>query len=224
MLLEMRLLIVFMVAFTADYNLNKWFNASLIIGADYTSDARKQNFEKGSRTRSTGYVSLTQYNSFLTDAILNISGGDAITDKINLNYLVSANAFDRTRSFLNSNGSNFAFQGFVNLANASNVAGGENFIRTTQMGFVGQLEMDWDSTVYLTLAARQDYDSRLGVPNTPFKASDYSFVYPAASVSFLLSELLPQSETLSFAKVRASWAQVGGPPPFAYLTTSGYSN
>ena len=209
-------------SFTADYNLNKWFNASLIIGADYTSDARKQNFEKGSRTRSTGYVSLTQYNSFLTDAILNISGGDAITDKINLSYLVSANAFDRTRSFLNSNGSNFAFQGFVNLANASNVAGGENFIRTTQMGFVGQVEMDWDSTIYLTLAARQDYDSRLGVPNTDFKASDYSFVYPAASVSFLLSELLPQSETLSFAKIRASWAQVGGPPPFAYLTTSGY--
>ena len=209
-------------SFTADYNLSKWFNASLIIGADYTSDARKQNFEKGSRTRSTGYVSLTQYNSFLTDAILNISGGDAITDKINLSYLVSANAFDRTRSFLNSNGSNFAFQGFVNLANASNVAGGENFIRTTQMGFVGQVEMDWDSTIYLTLAARQDYDSRLGVPNTDFKASDYSFVYPAASVSFLLSELLPQSETLSFAKIRASWAQVGGPPPFAYLTTSGY--
>ena len=191
-------------SFTADYNLNKWFNASLIIGADYTSDARKQNFEKGSRTRSTGFVSLTQYNSFLTDAILNISGGDAITDKINLNYLVSANAFDRTRTFLNSNGSNFAFQGFVNLANASNVAGGESFLRTTQMGFVGQVEMDWDSTIYLTLAARQDYDSRLGVPNTPFKASAYSFVYPAASVSFLLSELLPQSETLSFAKVRAS--------------------
>ena len=209
-------------SFTADYNLNKWFNASLIIGADYTSDARKQNFEKGSRTRSTGYVSLTQYNSFLTDAILNISGGDAITDKINLSYLVSANAFDRSRTFLNSNGSNFAFQGFVNLANASNVAGSEEFLNVTQMGFVGQVEMDWDSTIYLTLAARQDYDSRLGVPNTDFKASDYSFVYPAASVSFLLSELLPQSETLSFAKIRASWAQVGGPPPFAYLTTSGY--
>ena len=177
----------------------------------------------GSRTRSTGYVSLTQYNSFLTDAILNISGGDAITDKLNLNYLVSANAFDRTRSALNSNGSNFAFQGFVNLANASNIAGSESFLRTTQMGFVGQIEMDWDSTFYLTLAARQDYDSRLGVPGREFNAGDFSFVYPAASLSILLSELLPQSDALSFAKIRASWAQVGGPPPFAYLTTSGYS-
>ena len=210
-------------SFTADWTHSKWLNASLIIGADFTSDSRKQNFELGSRTRSTGYVSLTQYNSFLTDAILNISGGDAITDKLNLNYLVSANAFDRTRSALNSNGSNFAFQGFVNLANASNIAGSESFLRTTQMGFVGQIEMDWDSTFYLTLAARQDYDSRLGVPGREFNAGDFSFVYPAASLSILLSELLPQSDALSFAKIRASWAQVGGPPPFAYLTTSGYS-
>ena len=37
-----------------------------------------------------------------------------------------------------------------------------------------------------------------------------------------MSELLPQSDVLSFAKIRASWAQVGGPPPFSYLTTSGY--
>jgi hypothetical protein len=210
-------------SFTADWNYSKWLNASLIIGADFTSDSRKQNFEKGSATRSPGYVSLTQYNSFLTDAILNISGGDAITDKLNLNYLVSANAFDRTRSSLNSNGSNFAFLGFINLANASNVAGSESYLRTTQMGFVGQVEMDWDSTFYLTLAARQDYDSRLGVPGREFNAGDFSFVYPAASLSILLSELLPQSDVLSFAKVRASWAQVGGPPPFAYLTTSGYS-
>ena len=210
-------------SFTADWNYSKWLNASLIIGADFTSDSRKQNFEKGSATRSTGYVSLTQYNSFLTDAILNISGGDAITDKLNLNYLVSANAFDRTRSSINSNGSNFAFLGFINLANASNVAGSESFLRTTQMGFVGQVEMDWDSTFYLTLAARQDYDSRLGVPGREFNAGDFSFVYPAASVSILLSELLPKSDILSFAKIRASWAQVGGPPPFAYLTSSGYS-
>ena len=41
-------------------------------------------------------------------------------------------------------------------------------------------------------------------------------------MSVLVSELLPKSDVLSFAKVRASWAQVGGPPPFSYLTTSGY--
>ena len=209
-------------SFAVEYNVNKWLNAVLNVGADFTSDIRKQNFEKGSRTSSQGLSSLSQYTTYQSDAILNISGGDAITDKLNLNYLVSANAFSFQRTGLFTDGSNFAFQGFINLANASNITGSESLLRNTQMGLVAQVEADWDSTFYLTLAARQDYDSRLGVPGTEFKGSDYSFVYPAASLSVLVSELLPQSDVLSFAKVRASWAQVGGPPPFSYLTTSGY--
>ena len=202
--------------------MNNWFNASLIIGADFTSDIRKQNFEKGSRTRSTGAASLTQYTTYLYDAIINITGGDEIAPDLNFNYLLSGNAFAFERTGLNAFGSDFAFQGFVNLANASNISGSESLLEYTQMGLVGQVELDWKSAVYLTLSARQDYDSRLGVPGTEFNSADYSFLYPAASLSFLLSEFLPQSDALSFAKIRASWAQVGGPPPFSYLTTSGY--
>ena len=209
-------------SFKADYNMNNWFNASLIIGADFTSDIRKQNFEKGSRTRSTGAAQHNQFTTYLYDAIINITGGDEIAENLNFNYLLSGNAFSYQRTSLSTFGSDFAFQGFVNLANASNISGGEGLLQNTQMGLVGQVELDYNSTFYLTLSARQDYDSRLGVPGTQFKSADYSFLYPAASLSFLLSELLPQSDVLSFAKIRASWAQVGGPPPFSYLTTSGY--
>ena len=209
-------------SFQATYNVNKWFNVGLNLGSDFTSDIRKQNFEIGSRTSSTGRVNSTSYTTFQTDAYLNITGGDAITDKLNINYLLAANAFSFQRTGLNSTGTNLAFQGFTNLANASNISAEESLLKNTQMGFVAQVEAEWDSTFYLTLAARQDYDSRLGVPGSVYKSSDYSFVYPAASLSVLLSEMLPKSNTLSFAKVRASWAQVGGPPPFSYLTTSGY--
>ena len=209
-------------SFAATYNLNKWFNVALNVGSDFTSDIRKQNFEIGSRTSSTGRVNSTSYTTFQTDAILNITGGDALTDKININYLVAANAFSFKRTALNSTGTNLAFQGFVNLANASNITASESLLENRQMGFVGQIEVEYNDTFYLTLAARQDYDSRLGVPGTQYKSSDYSFVYPAASLSVLLSEMLPKSDILSFAKLRASWAQVGGPPPFSYLTSSGY--
>ena len=209
-------------SFAATYNLNKWFNVALNVGSDFTSDIRKQNFEIGSRTSSTGRVNSTSYTTFQTDAVLNVSGGDALTDKININYLVAANAFSFKRTALDASGTNLAFQGFVNLANASNISASESLLENRQMGFVGQVEVEYDDTFYLTLAARQDYDSRLGVPGTEYKSSDYSFVYPAASLSVLLSEMLPKSNILSFAKLRASWAQVGGPPPFSYLTSSGY--
>ena len=72
-------------SFKSDYNMNNWFNASLIIGADFTSDIRKQNFERGSRTRSTGAASLTQYTTYLYDAIINITGGDEIAPELNFN-------------------------------------------------------------------------------------------------------------------------------------------
>jgi TonB-linked SusC/RagA family outer membrane protein len=212
----------FFGSFQANYNHNKWINVGLNIGADFTSDIRKQNFEIGSRTSSTGRIDKTEYTTFQTDAILNLTGGDDITDKLTLNYLLAFNAFSFQRTALDVTGSNLAFQGFTDLSNAALTTAGEDLLKNTQMGIVGQIEASYDDTYYLTVSARQDYDSRLGVPGTEFNASDYSFVYPAVSASVLVSELLPQNDIVSFAKVRASWAQVGGPPPFSYLTTSAY--
>ena len=176
----------------------------------------------GSRTSSTGRVDKTEFTTFQTDAILNITGGDDITDKLTLNYLLAFNAFSFQRTTLDVTGTNLGFQGFTDLSNAALTTAGEDLLKNTQMGIVGQIEASYDDTYYLTVSARQDYDSRLGVPGTEFKASDYSFVYPAVSASILLSELLPQNDVLSFAKIRDSWAQVGGPPPFSYLTSSAY--
>ena len=43
-------------SFQAVYNHNQWINLNFNIGTDFTSDIRKQNFEVGSRTSSTGRV------------------------------------------------------------------------------------------------------------------------------------------------------------------------
>lgn len=97
-------------------------------------------------------------------------------------------------------------------------------LKNNQLGIVGQIEATWDDTFFLTVSARQDYDSRLGVPGREFKASDYAFFYPAFSASFLFNELIPENNVLSFGKLRASWAQVGSPPPFSYLTSTPFES
>jgi len=51
-------------SFQASYNHNSWINLNFNIGADFTSDIRKQNFEVGSRTSSTGRVDKTEYTTF----------------------------------------------------------------------------------------------------------------------------------------------------------------
>ena len=209
-------------SFQAVYNLNQWLNLNLNIGTDSTSDIRKQNFEVGSRTSSTGRVDKTEYTTFQTDAVLNLTGGGEVADNFDVNYLIGVNAFSFQRTTLDVIATNLAFQGFTDLSNAANISASEDLLKNTQLGIVAQVETSYDNTYYLTLSARQDYDSRLGVPGTQFNAADYSFLYPAVSASVLLSEIFPKNDALSFAKIRGSWAQVGGPPPFSYLTGTAY--
>ena len=55
--------------------------------------------------------------------------------------------------------------------------------------------------VYLDLTARNDWSSALPSDNN-------SYLYPSVGASFIFSELI-QSSALSFAKIRAGWAQIG---------------
>ena len=209
-------------SFQLTYNENEWFNIGLNVGADFTSDIRKQNFEIGSRTSSTGRIDKDEFTSFLTDAIFTISGGSDITDQLSVNYLVGANASTYERTYLYGQAKNLVFQGFLDLSNGTTQSAGEDFSAYNQFGMVAQVEASYADTFYLTASARQDYDSRLGVPTREFKSSDYQFLYPSLSASVIFSEIIGNNDLLSFGKFRASWAQVGAPPPGPYYTSSSY--
>ncbi|TDO20043.1 SusC/RagA family TonB-linked outer membrane protein [Pedobacter duraquae] len=79
-------------------------------------------------------------------------------------------------------------------------------------GFVNA-ELGYADFLYLTLTGRQDYSSTLPVNN-------YSFFYPATSLSFVFSELAPfkKMSWLSMGKLRASWGQSGKDARNAYVT------
>lgn len=69
---------------------------------------------------------------------------------------------------------------------------------------LGNLTLDWKNTIYLDITARNDWSSTLPAANN-------SYFYPSANVSFILSQVggLKDWNWLSFAKIRAGYAQVG---------------
>ncbi|WP_443945353.1 SusC/RagA family TonB-linked outer membrane protein [Pedobacter sp. AW1-32] len=89
-----------------------------------------------------------------------------------------------------------------------------NIIRR-KIGAFAQAELGYDDLLYLTLTGRQDYSSTLPIAN-------YSFFYPAASLSFVFSDLkaLKDSKWLSFGKLRASYGQSGKDARNAYVTST----
>ncbi|WP_080238506.1 SusC/RagA family TonB-linked outer membrane protein [Spirosoma rigui] len=106
--------------------------------------------------------------------------------------------------------------GVYNAGNANpsqNTA--ESAIEKSQVNSAfGSMELGWRNALFLNGTARNDWSSTL-------PAEARSYFYPSVSVSAVLTELFNvQSSVLSFAKVRASWAQVGNDAdPYQLLQT-----
>lgn len=65
----------------------------------------------------------------------------------------------------------------------------------------GSASVGYKRMLYLDVTARNDWSSALPSNNN-------SYLYPSVGGSFILSELI-ESSALSFAKIRAGWAQIG---------------
>ncbi|WP_316799268.1 SusC/RagA family TonB-linked outer membrane protein [Pedobacter frigidisoli] len=90
-----------------------------------------------------------------------------------------------------------------------------NNIIKRKVGGFAQAELGYDDVLFLTLTGRQDYSSTLPIAN-------YSFFYPAASLSFVFSDLkaVKDLKWLSFGKLRASYGQSGKDARNAYVTST----
>ncbi|MEM0939169.1 MAG: SusC/RagA family TonB-linked outer membrane protein [Bacteroidota bacterium] len=209
--------------FQTNYGLSDWVNFGLNIGVDVTTDNRKQDFEINSRTNASGQVFLDEYNTTQTDFYLNISGQGELNQDFSLNYLAGVNLFSYDQHQLYVQGDALVFQDFLDVSNATSVSSEEDDTKYRTIGFYGSLETSFRNIAFLTVTGRQDYDSRLVVPGD-FDAGNVGFFYPSVSGSVVFTELLPDNNILSFGKARVSWAEVGGPPPFEYLTETYYEN
>ena len=208
-------------SFKTNYKVDKWLNFGMNIGTDVTNDFRKQNFEIGSRTNASGTIILDEYTIRQTDFYLNATGQGSLSSDFTLSYLVGLNLFSFNQHNAYTQGDALVFQGFLDISNATSVSAAEYDTRYRQFGVFGQVEASWRNIVFLTLSAREDYDSRLVVPGS-FDAANVGFFYPSVSSSFVFSEFISSNNIVSFGKLRLSWAQVGAPPPFAYLTSTNY--
>ncbi|THH39307.1 SusC/RagA family TonB-linked outer membrane protein [Neolewinella litorea] len=94
--------------------------------------------------------------------------------------------------------------GLYNVAN--NASQNTNLSRIEEKevnSFFGAASFGYKSFLYVDVTARNDWSSTLPVENN-------SYFYPSVSISGVLTDALPiGGAVLSYAKVRAGWAQVG---------------
>ncbi|OAV68497.1 Outer membrane receptor for ferrienterochelin and colicins [Bacteroidales bacterium Barb4] len=95
---------------------------------------------------------------------------------------------------------------FFNVKNKIGELGGSNsWSRSRKLGFFGSIDLGYRDWAFLQVTGRNDWTSLLD-------PSRWSFFYPSANVSVVLSEVIPslkESDTVSHLKLRSSAAKVG---------------
>lgn len=93
--------------------------------------------------------------------------------------------------------------GFYNIAASKDRPGVSTLSYERQVNSVyGNVSIGYDNIVFLEGTVRNDWSSTLPKANN-------SYMYPSIGGSVVLTEILPKNNTLSYAKVRGSYAQVG---------------
>ncbi|MCF2487912.1 SusC/RagA family TonB-linked outer membrane protein [Dyadobacter sp. CY347] len=99
-------------------------------------------------------------------------------------------------------GAEFTIPGFYSFTNLATTTTTPNYRKSGINSVFASVDLGYKGLAYLTMSGRQDWFSVLNKSNN-------SIFYPAIGGTVILSEAIDMPSAISFAKVRASWAQVG---------------
>ena len=136
-----------------------------------------------------------------TDALLSYS--NRLTSDISYSISAGANAMRQSYNYAGMYADNLSQPGIYQISNSLDQAVADP-LRTEKAinSAYGFGQISYKERIFLDLTGRNDWSSTLPFGNN-------SFFYPSVSTSFLISDMIQLPRQISFAKIRASWAQVG---------------
>jgi TonB-linked SusC/RagA family outer membrane protein len=193
-----------------------WLDFQYKLGIDYFTDERNNAFDINPGW-SVGEVTQTTIRSTLVnhDALL-IFNKDFGSD-FNVNGTVGYNYFRTEGVTKSATGNTLAAPNYYNIANAANIVASEGISRRELVGAFGTVNLGWKNQVFVNFSGRNDWSSTLPEENN-------SFFYPAVSGAWAFTETFGMQDSfLPYAKIRASWGQVGNDAPI-YATQSYFNS
>lgn len=147
-----------------------------------------------------------------------VLGFSDIYGDFSIDAFVGGNRMRRSSEYLGLGGSNFNIPFFHTFTNLANQSPGYGYSAEGINSVFGSASVGYKDFLYLSGTARQDRFSTLDPTD-----DNNAILYPSVGGSLVFSELLGiDPSTLTFGKLRASWAQVGGDTdPYRLLLTYG---
>ncbi len=194
------------------------FSATLRTGMDYSNETRKMRRAYSSNRFKNGAYAEHDvvYREVNTDFLLNYRNAYG---NFTVDFSIGGNRFNQYASTKQVQTVNLAQPGIYNLNNAASPLESYQYESEKRINsFYGLAKFGYKDFIFLDITGRNDWSSALA---TPFSVDGTSFFYPSVSTSFVASNVFKLPEVISFAKIRASVAQVGNDTN-AYQTSGAF--
>jgi TonB-linked SusC/RagA family outer membrane protein len=199
------------------YSPKTWLDFRYLLGADYYTDRRLEGLPISSSDRPTGRVISADFTNYSLDHNLSGTARWTMMDNIEASFTAGQNLNSRRFRQLYVTGFDLVAPLPYQLDNTVTRDPDEFTSLVHVESYFGQLELAWNSTLFATLAARNDGFSTFGV-------SDQRHWFPKASLAWEFTRSFNPNRTgmMSYGKLRAAYGQTGRPPE-AYTTIQAFS-
>ena len=188
-----------------------WVDISFRVGTDVSNDKRVQIGSKrtpdplgqNSGIAFAGLYSETSLSVREITSDLIATAKRKLTEDLSLSVLVGHNVRQRNTTIHFSDINSLTIPFYYNLANSAQPPRSNNANTVRRLhGVYTDINLSFRNYLFLGLTGRNDWSSTL-------PKSKNNFFYPSVNASFVISDAFSLPEAVSYAKVRASAAQVG---------------
>lgn len=193
------------------YDFDEHISASLRTGINKFSLDRKQVRDIGSRANNgLGGITTDNFTNEDIESTFLVNFEYDITENLGFTGIIGNNVLQSTSDRHSIIANTFISPGIFTVENNLNVTlvnptptNGIGYVRKRNVGVFAELGLSYREYLFLTATGRNDWSSSLPKNNN-------SYFYPSVSASFILTDALNlDSDVLTFAKLRGSYASVG---------------
>lgn len=197
------------------YNIFDWLYVQGRAGTDFTSrdDASYTGYGTAFKPRGDFFESFQVLREDNLDLFI---GANKTIGDFNADVLLGGNRMRRSGESKGGGGNDLVVPFVHSVRNVAAPAFSYGFSEQGINSMFAQANVGYKNFLFLNGTVRQDQFSTLAPQNN-------TLIYPSVGASFIATDAFKLPEAISFAKVRGSWAQVGGgaPNPYALNLTYG---
>ena len=186
-----------------------WFDIELRGGTDYYTTTTTQKLYAGGNNRPEGSYSEGSETFYENNfSFVATARKDNIFSKLGGFVSFGGNIMQQKRSKTNSSAGTLLVPNLFDVNNGVDKPSVTSSLTQRKMNSLyGSLQLNWDGWLFLDVTARNDWSSTMSKENR-------SYFYPSVSLSAVISDMVQKNggsmpDWFSFAKVRASFAEVG---------------